>query len=150
MAQAASKPPEKHSLSDALKSRLQTLINSNSVMLFMKGNPSAPRCGFSSKTVAALQDVGVEFGSFDILSDEEVRQGLKELSDWPTYPQLYCKGELIGGSDIILEMHKSGELKELFEEKGVIGKQSLEGRLRALVNSHKVMLFMKVRRSIKR
>lgn len=84
-------------------------------MLFMKGNPSEPRCKFSRKVVQALNEAGLEFGSFDILSDETVRQGLKEYSNWPTYPQLYVKGEFIGGCDIVLEMQKNGELNEVLQ-----------------------------------
>lgn len=75
----------------------------------LQGNPEAPRCGFSQKVVSALQSINVPFKSFDILSDEEVRQGLKEYSQWPTYPQLYVKGELLGGCDVILEMQQEGE-----------------------------------------
>lgn len=86
-------------------------------MLFMKGSPAAPRCGFSRKVVEALEGAGLGgFGAFDILSDEAVRQGLKALSDWPTYPQLYVNGELVGGCDIVLEMAAAGELKGAVEE----------------------------------
>ena len=83
-------------------------------MLFMKGNPAAPRCGFSNKTVALLNEQGVKFESFDILSDNMVREGLKKYSNWPTYPQLYVKGELIGGLDIMKEMVESGDFADLF------------------------------------
>ena len=82
-------------------------------MLFMKGNPAAPQCGFSSKIVNILNEAGVKFSTFDILSDEEVRQGLKKYSNWPTYPQLYVKAKLIGGLDIVKEMHEGGELKDI-------------------------------------
>ncbi|KAI9197748.1 hypothetical protein LWI28_003640 [Acer negundo] len=85
-------------------------------MLFMKGTPDSPRCGFSSKVVNALREEGVSFGSFDILSDEEVRQGLKVYSNWPTFPQLYYKGELIGGCDIVLELRNNRELKSTLSE----------------------------------
>jgi Grx4 family monothiol glutaredoxin len=78
----------------------------------MKGTKAEPRCGFSRRVVAALAETGADFETFDILEDEEVRQGLKEYSDWPTYPQLYVKGELVGGCDIILEMAADGSLKE--------------------------------------
>lgn len=94
----------------SLEERLKKLVNSTPVMLFMKGTPDSPRCGFSSKVVNALKEDGIKFGSFDILSDEEVRQGLKTFSNWPTFPQLYYKGELIGGCDIILELKSNGEL----------------------------------------
>ncbi|XP_071714538.1 monothiol glutaredoxin-S17 [Rutidosis leptorrhynchoides] len=127
-------------LSSALTSRLESLINSSPVMLFMKGNPDEPKCGFSRKVVEILREEKVNFKTFDILSDEEVRQGLKFYSNWSSYPQLYIKSELIGGSDIVLEMQKSGELEKILIEKGII---SLEERLKKLVNSTPVMLFMK-------
>ncbi|KAL6197147.1 hypothetical protein ACLB2K_032759 [Fragaria x ananassa] len=101
---------------DSLEDRLKKLISSSPVMLFMKGTPDAPKCGFSSKVVNALTEDGVSFGSFDILTDEEVRQGLKVFSNWPTFPQLYYKGELIGGCDIILELKNNGELKATLTE----------------------------------
>ncbi|CAA7399084.1 unnamed protein product [Spirodela intermedia] len=130
--------------SGALNSRLEELTNRSSVMLFMKGTPDEPRCGFSRKAVEILRQEKVEFQSFDILSDNEVRQGLKVFSNWSSYPQLYIKGELIGGSDIMLEMQRSGELKTTLTEKGVLpGEQTLEERLRDLVSSSPVMLFMK-------
>ncbi|XP_071089371.1 glutaredoxin-3-like [Haliotis cracherodii] len=90
---------------------LKQLVNKAPVMLFMKGQPDAPRCGFSKTTVAILGETGVKYDTFDILSDNEVRQGLKTFSNWPTYPQLYVKGELIGGLDIIKELKESGELE---------------------------------------
>ena len=123
-----------------LNDRLEKLTNSHPVMLFMKGTPEEPRCGFSRQVVGVLREENVDFGSFDILSDNEVREGLKKFSNWPTFPQLYCNGELLGGSDIVLEMQKSGELRQVLSEKG---KQSLEDRLKTLINSEKVMLFMK-------
>ena len=95
-----------------LDTRLKKLVSSHDVMLFMKGNPQEPRCGFSRKAVAILQDAGVAFGSFDILSDEEVRQGLKTFSNWPTFPQLYSKGALLGGLDIMEELRDGGDLAE--------------------------------------
>ena len=106
-----------------LHTRLTALVKRERVMLFMKGRPSEPRCGFSRKVADALVscygadaasgDVDALFGNFDILGDQEVRQGLKEFSKWPTFPQLYVDGELIGGCDIVLEMHEAGELQEL-------------------------------------
>lgn len=101
---------------ETLEDRLKQLVNSSPVMLFMKGTPDAPRCGFSSKVVNALKEEGVDFGSFDILTDEVVRQGLKTYSNWPTFPQLYYKGELIGGCDIVMELHNNGELKATLSE----------------------------------
>ncbi|CAK9181796.1 unnamed protein product [Ilex paraguariensis] len=99
-----------------LEDRLKKLITSSPVMLFMKGTPDAPRCGFSSKVVNSLKEEGVNFGSFDILSDEEVRQGLKTFSNWPTFPQLYYKGELIGGCDVVMELKNNRELKSTLSE----------------------------------
>ncbi|KYQ92170.1 glutaredoxin family protein [Tieghemostelium lacteum] len=93
--------------------RLESLINQQKVMLFMKGSPDAPQCGFSRKTVEILQKNTFVFGSFDILSDPSVRNGLKEFSNWPTYPQLYINGKLVGGFDIIKEMDAEGELESL-------------------------------------
>ncbi|PNW84363.1 hypothetical protein CHLRE_04g232602v5 [Chlamydomonas reinhardtii] len=101
----------------AVFGRISFLLSNWPVVLFMKGSGEAPRCGFSSKVVAALQKLGVAFKSVDILSDEAVRQGLKEYSNWPTYPQLYVKGELVGGCDIVLEMAGSGELEALLRDK---------------------------------
>lgn len=109
----------KDSLPEVEKSELHKLVNANPIMLFMKGTPEEPKCGFSRKVVAALKDEGVQFDSFNVLSDETVRQGIKTFSNWPTFPQLYVMGELLGGCDIVLEMHKSGELKQVFEEKGL-------------------------------
>lgn len=99
-----------------LENKLKDLISSAPVMLFMKGDKFFPKCGFSRQVVNILSDLGVEYTSYDILEDEEVRQALKEFSNWPTYPQIYVKGELIGGCDIIAEMHEAGELQELFEK----------------------------------
>ncbi|CAG9787290.1 unnamed protein product [Diatraea saccharalis] len=96
---------------EKLEDRLKALINRHKVMVFMKGNRDTPRCGFSRTLIQILNGTGVQYDTFDILTDEEVRQGLKEYSDWPTYPQLYVKGELIGGLDIIKELQASGELE---------------------------------------
>ncbi|KAJ7571704.1 hypothetical protein O6H91_01G173800 [Diphasiastrum complanatum] len=114
--EAADKVGEPEKLSETLKARIETVVNSEPVLLFMKGSPEEPRCGFSRKVVDVLKEEKVPFGSFDILSDEDVRQGLKIYSSWPTYPQLYVKGELIGGYDIVIEMHKTGELKQILQE----------------------------------
>ncbi|PKU66842.1 monothiol glutaredoxin-S11 [Dendrobium catenatum] len=130
-------------LSTALASRLGTLINSSPVVLFMKGKPDEPKCGFSSKVVDLLKQEKIEFQSFDVLSDDEIRQGLKTFSNWSSFPQLYIKGELIGGSDVVLEMHKSGGLKKILAEKGIIQEEKLEDRLKNLISSSPVMLFMK-------
>jgi Grx4 family monothiol glutaredoxin len=95
---------------NTLEDRLKALINKSNVMVFMKGNREAPKCGFSRTLVQIMNESGVTYETFDILTDEEVRQGLKTYSDWPTYPQVYVKGELQGGLDIIKEMKESGEL----------------------------------------
>ncbi|PWN41273.1 glutaredoxin [Ceraceosorus guamensis] len=100
---------------EELASRCKGLMEREKVMLFMKGNPDQPRCGFSQKTVALLRQEGVRFGSFDILQDEAVRQGLKKLNDWPTFPQIVVNGELIGGLDILKEQIETGEFRELLE-----------------------------------
>ena len=94
------------------KTRIESMIKGTPVFLFMKGTPQAPQCGFSARAVAVLMNLGVSFESFDVLEDMDIRSGIKEYSNWPTIPQLYIKGELIGGSDIIMEMYESGELKE--------------------------------------
>lgn len=99
--------------------RLATLVTGNDVVLFMKGTPLFPQCGFSSKAVAILNHLEVEFHSVDVLQDAEIRQGIKAFSEWPTIPQLYVKGEFLGGSDIMMEMFEAGELEELMGEKGV-------------------------------
>ena len=95
-------------------------VAENPVVLFMKGVPDQPRCGFSSITVQILDHLGVEFIGVDVLQDEELRQGVKAFTDWPTIPQLYIKGEFVGGSDIVREMFQSGELKTLLAEQGLI------------------------------
>ena len=99
--------------------RIQDSIDENSVVLFMKGTPMFPQCGFSAAVVQALSVMGVKFKGIDVLEDMELRDGIKEFSSWPTIPQLYVKGEFVGGSDIIREMHETGELQQLFTEKGV-------------------------------
>jgi len=109
-------------------------------MLFMKGSPDEPRCGFSRQMVELLREEGVDFSHFDILTDEEVRQGLKTFSSWPTYPQLYAKGTLVGGLDIAKELKEEGELREAL---GVGAAEPLNDRLRKLVSRAPVMLFMK-------
>lgn len=95
------------------KEKIETLLNSERILLFMKGDKYMPKCGFSSKVVEMLDEFGVSYTSFDILEDEEIRQELKEYSKWPTYPQLYINAELIGGCDIITELYQSGELEEI-------------------------------------
>jgi monothiol glutaredoxin len=99
--------------------RIGEIVNGNDVVLFMKGTPLFPQCGFSSRAVAILDRLGVEYASVDVLQDAQIRAGIKDFSDWPTIPQLYVKGEFIGGSDIMMEMFEAGELEELMAEKGV-------------------------------
>lgn len=98
--------------SKELKEQIEGLLSSSKVVLFMKGNSEMPQCGFSANSVAILKHLGVPFKTFNILNDPEIRQGLKEFSNWPTYPQLYVNGKLIGGNDIISEMYQSGELQD--------------------------------------
>jgi len=105
-------------MSDA-KERISTIVNDNDVVLFMKGTPLFPQCGFSNRAIAILDHCGVAFESVDVLQDMEVRQAIKSYSDWPTIPQLYVKGEFVGGSDIMMEMYEAGELQELLNEKQV-------------------------------
>ncbi len=106
-------------MTDQTHARIAGLVENAEVLLFMKGSPLFPQCGFSSRAVAILQHLGVEFESADVLQDQEIRQGIKAYSDWPTIPQLYVKGEFVGGSDIMMEMYETGELKTLLVEKGL-------------------------------
>jgi len=99
--------------------RISKIVNSNDVVLFMKGTPLFPQCGFSNRAVAILDHCNVAFESVDVLQDMEIRQGIKAFSDWPTIPQLYVKGEFVGGSDIMMEMYEAGELQSLLDEKQV-------------------------------
>ena len=96
--------------------RIAEIVKGADVILFMKGTPLFPQCGFSSKAIAILEHLGVDYGSVDVLQDQEIRQGIKAYSDWPTIPQLYVKGEFVGGSDIMMEMFDAGELHQLMEE----------------------------------
>jgi monothiol glutaredoxin len=101
------------------KTQIKDTVTANDVVLFMKGTKSMPQCGFSSKVAGVLNYMGVDFADVNVLADEAIRQGIKDYSDWPTVPQLYVKGEFVGGCDIITEMTLSGELDQLFEAKGV-------------------------------
>lgn len=102
-------------MSDAT-TRIDDLVKANRVVLFMKGTALFPQCGFSSRAVTILDRLGVPFETVDVLQDQEIRQGIKEYSDWPTIPQLYVDGEFVGGSDIMMEMFESGELQQLLEQ----------------------------------
>lgn len=106
-------------MTDNAQAKIADLVGSHDVLLFMKGSPLFPQCGFSSRAVAILDHLGAKYDSVDVLQDQEVRQGIKAYSDWPTIPQLYVKGEFVGGSDIMMEMYESGELAQLFAEAGV-------------------------------
>ena len=99
--------------------RISEIVNSNDVVLFMKGTPLFPQCGFSSRAIAILEHLGVAYDSVDVLQDMEIRHGIKSYSDWPTIPQLYVKGEFVGGSDIMMEMFEAGELQQLMEDAAV-------------------------------
>ncbi|HXC28502.1 MAG TPA: Grx4 family monothiol glutaredoxin [Stellaceae bacterium] len=100
--------------------RIRQQVTDNPVVLFMKGTPVFPQCGFSATVVQILSHLGIKFKGIDVLSDSSVREGIKEFSSWPTIPQLYVKGEFVGGCDIIREMFETGELQQMFEDKGVV------------------------------
>mgnify|MGYP002628989629 FL=1 len=102
-----------------VSARIQTEIDEAPVVLFMKGTPVFPQCGFSAMTVQVLQHLGVPFKGINVLEDMEIREGIKSFSNWPTIPQLYVKGEFIGGCDIVREMYESGELEQVMQDKGV-------------------------------
>ena len=106
------------------KARIDQLVGENDVVLFMKGTALFPQCGFSSRAIAILDHLGAAYRTVDVLQDPEIRQGIKEYSDWPTVPQLYVKGEFLGGSDIMMEMFEAGELPHLLEEKQVARAQA--------------------------
>jgi monothiol glutaredoxin len=116
----AAKDKGNQTMSDnPVSDRIQAELDANDVVLFMKGTPVFPQCGFSSTVVQVLSQVGVKFKGVDVLADEGIRNGINEFSNWPTIPQLYVKGEFIGGCDIIREMYEAGELQETFKTKGV-------------------------------
>ncbi|MCH8092629.1 MAG: Grx4 family monothiol glutaredoxin [Proteobacteria bacterium] len=104
---------------DQVAERIRSDLSENDVVLFMKGSPVFPQCGFSAAVVQVLTNLGVKFKGIDILADPELREGIKAFSNWPTIPQLYVKGEFVGGCDIVREMYATGELKELLKNKGV-------------------------------
>jgi monothiol glutaredoxin len=111
-------------MSDDAQTRIAEAVRSADVLLFMKGTPLFPQCGFSSRAIAILDHLGVEYATVDVLQDQGIRQGIKQFSDWPTIPQLYVKGEFVGGSDIMMEMYEAGELSEMLAEKGVARAQA--------------------------
>ena len=102
-----------------VRNRIEEIVRKDDIVLFMKGTPLFPQCGFSSRAIAILDHLGVKYGTVDVLQDPEIRAGIKDYSDWPTVPQLYVKGEFLGGSDIMMEMFQAGELQALVEEKQV-------------------------------
>ena len=111
--------------------KIKETVTSNDVVLYMKGTKTMPQCGFSSRVAGVLNFMGVDYADVNVLADEEIRQGIKEYSDWPTIPQLYVKGEFVGGCDIITEMTLSGELDELFEKEGVAFDREKADQIRA-------------------
>ena len=113
-----------------VKTKIETIINKHEVVLFMKGTSNMPQCGFSSRVAGILNFLQVDFEDVNVLEDDEIRQGIKEFSDWPTIPQLYVKNAFIGGSDIITEMTMSGELDQLFTEKSVSFSQDAATKIR--------------------
>jgi monothiol glutaredoxin len=102
-----------------VQTRIAEIVNSNDIVLFMKGSALFPQCGFSSRAVTILDRLGAPFHTVDVLQDPEIRAGIKEFSDWPTIPQLYVKGEFLGGSDILMEMYQAGELQALLQHNGI-------------------------------
>ena len=106
-------------MSDDVQTSIDNAVKGNDVLLFMKGTPTFPQCGFSSVVVQVLDYLGVEYQAVNVLDNQDVREGVKTYSDWPTIPQLYVKGEFVGGCDIIKEMFEAGELKEYLDEKGI-------------------------------
>ncbi len=106
-------------MSDEVHARIDEAVKTADVLLFMKGTPLFPQCGFSSRAIAILDHLGVEYATVDVLQDQGIRQGIKSYSDWPTIPQLYVKGEFVGGSDIMMEMYETGELADLMTDKGI-------------------------------
>ncbi|GAO00358.1 MULTISPECIES: Grx4 family monothiol glutaredoxin [Komagataeibacter] len=107
-------------MAETIAQRIQAQIDANPVMLYMKGDANFPQCGFSARVVQVLKHLGVPFKTENVLADPELRQGIKDFSNWPTVPQLYIKGEFIGGCDIVTEMYQTGELQKLLTEKGIV------------------------------
>ncbi len=112
------------------KTTIESTVTDNDVVLFMKGTKEMPQCGFSSRVAGVLNYMGVEFADVNVLADEAIRQGIKDYSDWPTIPQLYVKGEFVGGCDIVTEMTLSGELDALFEQNGVTFDKAAADKIR--------------------
>ena len=113
------------------EAQIKDTVTSNDVVLFMKGTKSMPQCGFSSRVAGVLNFMGVDYADVNVLADDQIRQGIKDYSDWPTIPQLYVKGEFVGGCDIVTEMTLSGELDQLFDQKGVAYNKDAAEQIRA-------------------
>ena len=113
-----------------VETQIKDTVTNNDVVLFMKGTKSMPQCGFSSRVAGVLNFMGIEYADVNVLADEEIRQGIKDFSDWPTVPQLYVKGEFIGGCDIVTEMAMSGELDTMLQDKGVSFDQEAANKVR--------------------
>ncbi|MDH5528986.1 MAG: Grx4 family monothiol glutaredoxin [Paracoccaceae bacterium] len=111
--------------------QIRDTVSKNDVVLFMKGTKTVPQCGFSSRVAGVLNFMGVEFSDVNVLADADIRQGIKDFSDWPTIPQLYVKGEFVGGCDIVTEMTLSGELDQLFADKGIAFNKEAADQIRA-------------------
>jgi monothiol glutaredoxin len=109
----------KENMMTDVSTRIEEIVKNDDIVLFMKGTPLFPQCGFSSRAIAILDHLGVAFATVDVLQEPEIRQGIKEYSDWPTVPQLYVKGEFVGGSDIMMEMFEAGELQQLIADKKI-------------------------------
>ncbi len=106
-------------MNEETKTKIEKIISENDVLLFMKGTPTMPQCGFSAAVIGVLNHIGIKYETVNVLQDSEIREGIKSFSDWPTIPQLYVKKEFVGGCDIIREMHESGELSSYFQDKGI-------------------------------
>ena len=114
-------------MTDAVQQRIAEIVGGHDVVLFMKGTPLFPQCGFSSRAIAILEHLGVGYDTVDVLQDQAIRQGIKAYSDWPTIPQLYVKGEFVGGCDIVREMFQAGELAAHFADNGIVVQQPAKG-----------------------
>ena len=117
-------------MTDTAEDQIRDTVGTNDVVLFMKGTKSMPQCGFSSRVAGVLNYMGVEFADINVLADDGIRQGIKDYSDWPTIPQLYVKGEFVGGCDIVTEMTLSGELDQLFDQQGVTYDKAAADKIR--------------------
>ena len=122
---------------DKIEQKINTMIENDDVVLFMKGTPNFPQCGFSAAVVGVLSHLGVKFRGINVLEDDSIREGIKAYSDWPTIPQLYVKGEFVGGCDIIREMYESGELAEMFQTHGIDARPSQASEVTLRVSAYR-------------